>query len=498
MSENRLVFRNIAWNALGLGLPLFVALAAFPFLIKGLGTDRFGVLALAWMVVGYFSIFDLGLGRALIKIVAEKRGAGSEKELPGVIYTTLLLMAVLGVASAITFWHFAPWLVNQVLNISNDLRPETLRSFQILSISMPVVVVSAGLSGILEAHQRFDLVNSVRLPLGVTTFLVPLFVLPLSSSLVPITLALLGVRFIACCAFGAMCLAVVRDLRSKIEIVPAVIPVLIRMGGWMSVSNIVSPLMVYLDRFVIGAMLSISAVTFYATPYEVVTRALMLPRAIMGVLFPEFSFTIATNPSAAANLYQRWIKYIFALMFPFTLIIVTFAHDLLEVWLGLEFADKSSRVLQLLAIGVLVNSLAQVSFGLIQSAGRPDITAKIHMFELPFYLAALWFFIGRFGITGAALVWMLRVAVDAILLFAFASRVLMYGSAISTRNLVIILLLSPVIFVGALLPDSIYRLLYIVFALLLFVPVCWRYLLQGSDRQYLEQNLKRVTRHKSA
>ena len=32
----------------------------------------FGVLSLVWMFIGYFSLFDLGLGRATTKLVAEK------------------------------------------------------------------------------------------------------------------------------------------------------------------------------------------------------------------------------------------------------------------------------------------------------------------------------------------------------------------------------------------------------------------------------------------
>ena len=47
---------------------------------------------------------------------------------------------------------------------------------------------------------------------------------------------------------------------------------LLRFGGWMTVSNIVGPLMVTLDRFLIGALISVSAVAYYATPYEVVSQ----------------------------------------------------------------------------------------------------------------------------------------------------------------------------------------------------------------------------------
>src|SRR5256885_16689772 len=69
--ENRRLARNAVWNLLSLTAPMLVALGAIPALIRTLGADRFGILTLAWMLIGYCSLFDLGLGRALTKLVSE-------------------------------------------------------------------------------------------------------------------------------------------------------------------------------------------------------------------------------------------------------------------------------------------------------------------------------------------------------------------------------------------------------------------------------------------
>src|SRR5260370_24492390 len=68
--------RNSAFNFIGQGIPFLAAFFAIPLLIRGLGTERFGVLTLAWMVICYFSLFDLGLARALTQMVAEKLSEG--------------------------------------------------------------------------------------------------------------------------------------------------------------------------------------------------------------------------------------------------------------------------------------------------------------------------------------------------------------------------------------------------------------------------------------
>ena len=68
---NKSITHNVLWNLVGAGLPLLVAIFVIPILIKNIGTARFGVLTLAWAVVGYFSLFDLGLGRAITKLASE-------------------------------------------------------------------------------------------------------------------------------------------------------------------------------------------------------------------------------------------------------------------------------------------------------------------------------------------------------------------------------------------------------------------------------------------
>jgi len=66
---------------------MIVAVFCIPILIRGLGKERFGLLTLAWVLIGYAGLFDLGLGRALTQLVAQKLGAGEEREIPSLVWT---------------------------------------------------------------------------------------------------------------------------------------------------------------------------------------------------------------------------------------------------------------------------------------------------------------------------------------------------------------------------------------------------------------------------
>src|SRR6202030_3302179 len=89
LTSGRLLARNTVWNLIGNGAPLIVAVFSIPILIHGLGKDRFGVLTLAWALIGYASLFDIGLGRALTQLAARKLGAGEEREVPTLVWTSL-------------------------------------------------------------------------------------------------------------------------------------------------------------------------------------------------------------------------------------------------------------------------------------------------------------------------------------------------------------------------------------------------------------------------
>lgn len=395
---------------------MVVAVVAIPPLIKALGAPRFGVLSLAWIIIGYFSLFDLGLGRALTKLVADKLGAREEHTIPALAWTSLFLMLVLGAIGAIVMLLISRWLVYRVLKVPVDLQQETLSSFYLLALSLPLVTVTSGLRGILEALQRFRLLTLIRLPMSVFSFAGPLLVLPFSHSLLWVILVLVIGRLLGCLVHLAACLHDWPALRHEIRLERSVIAPIFRFGGWMTVSNIVNPILVYADRFVIGMLLSVSVIAYYTVPFDMVIRLTVIPGSVAGVLFPAFAISMIDDPGRARLLLLRSVKYIFLAVFPITLLAVTFAPEGLRFWLGSSFAENGSSVLRWLAAGFLANSLAHAPFALVQGGGRPDVTAKLHLAEFPLYLIAVWFLTKRMGIEGTAIACTGRLVLDTILI----------------------------------------------------------------------------------
>jgi len=477
--------RNTVWNLVGTGAPMVVAFFCIPLLIKGLGTDRFGIVTLVWALIGYATLFDLGLGRALTQLVAQKLGSGKNEDVPALLWTSSALLIVFGLLGSILVVLLAPWLVVR-LHVPNALSRETLYSLYLLAVSLPAVTSTAGLRGVLEAYQRFDLVNVLRIPMGIYAYVAPLVVLQFSKTLVPVVVVLVLGRIVACGAHLLFCVSVIPTLRRGIAFQRAFLGPLFRFGGWMTVSNVVSPLMVTTDRFIISSLLSVGAVAYYATPYELITKFWGISGSLLSVMFPAFSTSFAQDRNRAAVLYGRSVKYLLLIMFPLILVVVALAQEGLRLWLGIEFAQRSTVVLQWLAVGMFLNCLAAAPFAVVQGVGRPDLTAKLHMVELPLYLLALISLTKFRGIEGAAIAWTGRVAIDAVVLFFLAGRFLPIPSSAKIQTPLFITAAVAIFGLSTLLRTLTGTLVLLLMVLLPFIVVTWFVLLSPAERKLVQ------------
>ncbi len=482
--SGKLLAKNTLLNLLGNLLPVAISIVAVRLLVDGLEIERFGLLNLAWIIIGYFSLFDLGFGRALTKLVAERLESARSNEIPSIFRTTILLMLIASSIGGLVAALLTPWFVGSVLRLQGELQRDGVWSFLILATAIPWVVVTAGLRGYLEAFQRFDLITAVRIPMSVFSYVGPLIVLPFSQSLTPVVAVLVAGRIAGMFIHFGLCLNISRELLQRWNVSFENIGELFRFGGWLTVSAIIGPFMIYMDRFLIGVYLSVITVAYYATPYELVSRFSLISGALAGVMFPAFAASYAQDLQQARKIYLRSVKYLALALFPVALACVTFAHDGLFIWLGAEFAANSALVLQILAIGMWMNNLALMPFSLIQATGRPDLSAKIHIIELPFYLILLIWLTTSFGIVGVAVAWTLRSLVDTLVMFAVSHRILHLSLQIYVK-IILLGLIGIITFGLAALPLPLHlRLIGYPVVLVGTLLATWRYLFEADERTW--------------
>jgi O-antigen/teichoic acid export membrane protein len=489
LTEGRLLARNALLSIAGEAAPLALGLIAIPILVRELGVDRYGVLTLSYLIVGYLGLFHLGLGSAAAQQISDAIGAGETDKIPSIFWTSMSMMFILGICAAALLMGTSHWLAYSVLKIPAPLRSESAGVFLVMGAALPFILSGACTVGALASFQRFDITSAVGAATGVYWYTAPLIVLIFTHSLVWIVGVLVAGRLAAWAANLILCLRLVPGLTAKVRPSRHAVRPLLSFGGWITVSGLTSPLMDYFDRFVIGSILSIAAVSYYSVPYQIVSKVLIVQGAMAGVLFPAFSATARKAPSRAATLFDRASRYALLALFPGVLILFFFSREILTLFFGVVFASHGSIVMRWLLIGIFMNGLAHIPYTLVQAANRPDLTAKFHMAELPIYFVALFLLLPRFGIAGAAAAWTLRVTFDAVALFTASAIILPATKAGIGRTGCFGTIASAVIGCGAILPGLEYRIVGAAAALFIYAFIGWYHVLDSPERSMLIQKL---------
>ena len=431
------LLRNSGYNLIGQGAPLAVALVTIPQLVQTLGTEKFGFLTVVWLLVGYIGVLDLGIGRTLTKMVAERLATKEVEEIPVIVATGSIVLLTIGVVLGVSLAFSASVVVRFMFEIQGEV-VGAVSAVRVLAASIPLVVLSSGFRGVLEAHQRFRLVNSIRIPVGALNYVAPLGLAWISPRLDLVVGGLLATRLLACVLYG---IAVRRQIgsmsRSGILSWPIAREAL-HYGSWITVTNVVNPLLVSMDRLMLASFVPLGRVAFYTTPAEMVSKLWVVPNAVLLAVFPAFSGLSRTDPGERASLFIHASAYVAAATLPIALVAILAGRFLLGVWLGPTFASEGGRVLEILAVAFFLNSLAFVPFALLQATGKARAAATFMLAELPLYAMTLVFAITAHGLVGAAYAVLARVTIESIGLMILSAAVIRTSAGRTWRSVLAI------------------------------------------------------------
>lgn len=429
------VSRHTAYNIVGAVIPIILALVTVPIYLRLIGTDRYGVLSIAWLLLGYFGLFDLGLGRATSYRIAALRDAPPQAA-ADTFWAALAVNIGMGVVGALILWGAGHYFFGQVFKVKEALRPEILKSVPLLALSVPLATVTGVFTGALQGRERFLATNMVSI---ISTTLFQLFPLSVAwiwgPNLSLLLTAALFARLMAALVSAYQChLEFTRGLRPRL--VTSEIPLLLKYGGWVSLTSIFGPILAVVDRFAIGAVLGAGPVTSYTVPYQLAQRLSILPVALTNAMFPRMS--------AAGELERRKMganatNVLCSVMTPIVVAGLFLMQPFMKLWVGPSLSALAVPVGRILLVGFWINGFAIVPYARLQASGRPDLVTKMLLLEIPPYIAALYFSLGHFGVVGCAVILSIRNMVDYTLL-TLATKGGFYAPVVLACNFAVILI----------------------------------------------------------
>lgn len=396
-------------------VPVVVTLGTLPLYLSIIGEERYGAVAILWMVLGYFGLFEIGLGGSTTQRVARHQGEGLSVR-STIVWTSALWSTGLGTLGGIVAWGLSHYFFGRLFEVDEGIRAEVLASLPWLVILLPLNLVIGVFTASLRGMERF-----LEFNLGATVGAVLFQAMPLLAAVFvgPALPGIVGAVFVA----RIVHLVLIFGLCLRVQVVTwrprhdrSTAFHLLNYGRWMALTSLVGPLMVISDRFIIGATIGAAAVTAYTVPFNLVRRLGLLPGSLSSVLFPRF----ARKEDDDGRLFGLSVFVIVFAMTPIVLIGMLAFEPFLTWWIDAAFSARGWRIGVILLAGFWFNALARVPIAQLQGKGRANVVAKTHVAELVPYFVLLILGLRLFGLEGAAVAWSVRTTVDCGLLMHFA------------------------------------------------------------------------------
>ncbi|WKW12450.1 MATE family efflux transporter [Pseudogemmatithrix spongiicola] len=442
MSTHARLQRHVVLNGLGWLLPAALGLAAVPALAGRLGPERFGLLSLTWAAVSAFAILDLGLGRAVSLLVADRGARGRAAEIAPLVSAAGRLSWAFGAPIALLGVLLAPAIATSQLKLPPDLVDEGVRTLRWLALALPLVVHGIVLRAALEGELRFGAVNVFRIPLGVVTWGGPWLAALFTCDVSHLALVIVAGRALY---WAGQWLLIARDdarrlasstaaaqtaepLAAHAAAVEQAAPTspyraLWQAGSWITLSGVLTPLLTTLDRLLVPLVAPIATVGWYVAVGDGAMRLWLFPAALGPVLAPALAAAFARADRAeSVRLLTRATRATGAILALPALALVMAAEPILRWWLNAAFAPDAVPVFQWFVATVFANCIAQVAYAGLQAGGEARAAARLHLFELPVFLVLLAVAVWKFGAAGAAAAWGARMLIDAAIMTAMGVR----------------------------------------------------------------------------
>lgn len=427
--------KNTLFNIIGAVIPMFILLVTIPLYLKTLGDVRYGVLALVWLILGYFGFLEMGLGKATANHISRLHNA-SDEERAEIFWSATVVNTTFGLIAAFILWCVGSFLLTNVLKIPDDFQSEALAALPWMIATLPLALVSSVLNGTLEGRNKFFILNILQVLSTIAFQVVPLivayFISPSLAYVIPaavITRVVMNVPFMVVCF-----ISVPLSFRPTFSWKSG--RSLLNYGGWVAVTGMLSPILETIDRFLIGAVVGAQAVTHYTLPYQLVTKIRIIPASLTRALFPKFS---SSDPVDADLLAMSALHSLIIVMTPVIIFGIILLRPFMDLWVGYEMSAIAAPMGEILLVGVWANSLAYIPFSLLQGKGLPNVVAKYQMFVLGPFVLAIWFGVYFWGGYGAASAWSIRVIIGALYLYKV--------SGLSKNSLSMIMIPSVLLFI---------------------------------------------------
>jgi O-antigen/teichoic acid export membrane protein len=455
LAERRSPVANSLFDMVGFLYPLLLTIVLTPVILHYIGTEAYGLFALATVLVSFLGLIDFGMAPVVLRFLSASLATSDYAEARAVVGTGIAFFSAVGIVGAAAAWACGVFLIPEVISLSSELADDTAFVMSIAGVGFLFSMLTHPVGAISGALQRYDVVAIARLISTTAGAGASVIVLSLGHGLrglIVVTALQPAVTLI----FLARGRRLLRAVRLRPTWHPALLRRMLSFSGYSFVSNLAGSLLFQVDKLVLGALTNASVVTYYVVPANLAQRLHTGVTRLVGISLPVSTDLHARGEKEALQrFYLRATRVVALMTVSFSIPALIFAREILLEWVGPEFAATSFETLRILILTYFALSLASLPYYITLGFGRPQVSAGFNVVTALINVVLIVILIPPYGIIGAAVAYLVSM-VTVPFLIAFVERrllelesspwpsLLARLSPVATGQAVACLLLRPV------------------------------------------------------
>jgi len=422
---------NILSNYAGQIWMAAMAVVFLPLYIRILGMEAFGLVGLMLSFQSISQLFDFGIGgaanRELSRRVHEPARADGTRDL---VRSSEVVIWLLAAVVGIVIWACSGLIADHWLHLQSLEQSTARHAIAIMGIAIALLWPSAFYSNCLSGLERqpaLNVINAVFATLRYAGVVPVLFWLSPSIEAFLWWYAIVGVA-----QSVATAIVVWRKLPrgnrqarwSSIELRGSS-----RFAGGLFLVGVLAMGVSQLDRLSIVSLRPLAELGYYTLAITIASGLGRMVLPMFNALYPRFSRLVAKNDEKGVReLYHLSNQYLAVVIAAVALVLMVFSREVLFLWTGNPaLAAKVALPMAILVAGSALNGLMNIPYALQLANGWTRLAMGLNaaslLLGIPFCLWA----VPRYGITGAACLWLLANLASVVIGIPLMHRRLLRG-----------------------------------------------------------------------
>jgi O-antigen/teichoic acid export membrane protein len=373
---SRSIVRNSIYGLSTWLLPLALSFVATPVIVRSLGNEDYGIYALVLGFIAYS--FNFNVGRAITKYIAEYRAEGKSEKITEVVSATLFINLALGGFGLAAIFLTARPMVAEILKIQPESQEKTIYALYVAALTIFFLMLNQVFGAILQGLHRFDSYAKIFNLNNILTISGNLLLAIEGFGLLPLLIWNLLITGLSAILAAIVSKRLLPEFSLRPKFRRETLRLVLRYSAGVIAYQILANILLLFERGWITGRLGAQSLTFYIVPMMLALYIHGIMSSLMLVIFPLAS-ELKNDLEKLQRLYQKATKIVsFLTVFLGTSLIVE-SHAFLTLWMGADFAEKSSTLLVIHTITFSLLAIEIVAWQMTEGLGYPNYNCYLFM-----------------------------------------------------------------------------------------------------------------------